>query len=538
MKLSFFSITKQGADHLKRGDKCQDFSQAEEIRNEALDMNMVIAAVADGVGSCEFSDEGSSIAVTTALKALREELEKAAEITETTVLPALRRAFNQANSAILLEADRSRRPYPLFDTTLTAAVVASDGTCYIGHIGDDGAVALFSDGSYRMVTERMETDLAGSVYPLACTEKWAFCKLEKPVAAVLLMTDGLLDKSVTKKQNGEEPFYPFFGPFFENPMRNDEMREALRKSVDEALDELRENRQVTDDISIVLIQLPELLENVKPVKPGKPEKPKQPEPPVKEPEPPVQEPAQEPEPPVQEPVQEPKSPVQEQAQNRELPGQGAGQGAPAPQKSRVRIAALVLAGICAVAGIVAAYRIGNRHGEDQGTAQEHDRMMVVMETAQEESRKTGFAEGREEGYTEGEKTGYASGDEAGYARGDADGYTRGKEEGYTEGEKTGYANGDEAGYARGDADGYARGKEEGYAEGEKAGYANGEKAGYTKGEETGYARGKEEGYAEGEKDGYARGEEAGKKNTASGGTAETKTQNDIPRFEEGQNAIE
>ena len=49
---------------------------------------------------------------------------------------------------------------------------------------------------------------------------------------------------------------------------------------------------------------------------------------------------------------------------------------------------------------------------------------------------------------------------------------------------------------------------------------------------------KEEGYAEGEKDGYARGEEAGKKNTASGGTAETKTQNDIPRFEEGQNAIE
>ena len=51
-----FSVT--GTSHIKRGIDCQDANKIVNINND-----IVIVAIADGVGSCKFSDVASKIAV-------------------------------------------------------------------------------------------------------------------------------------------------------------------------------------------------------------------------------------------------------------------------------------------------------------------------------------------------------------------------------------------------------------------------------------------------------------------------------------------
>ena len=51
-----------GSSHEDKGDKCQDANKIIKLEN-----GIVIAAVADGVGSCKYSDVAATIAVNTSL---------------------------------------------------------------------------------------------------------------------------------------------------------------------------------------------------------------------------------------------------------------------------------------------------------------------------------------------------------------------------------------------------------------------------------------------------------------------------------------
>ena len=267
MKLRHFSISQQGDSHIVIGKNCQDNSGTISVKNEGLGTELAIAVIADGVGSCDYSEDGSRIAVTTVLEILSNNLRSLEEISEKTILPLIKKAFQTANENIERESSERELPFLLFDTTLTATVLTDSGACYIGHIGDDGVVALFEDGTYGMITNRIEGEEANSVIPLSSTNNWTFGFVNKPVAALALMTDGLLDKSVGSDRMGRRVYYPFFKPMFENIMETDQDVIELRTYWEDYLQsaEFRKGYSVTDDITLAIVQLTSKLKNVKPV---------------------------------------------------------------------------------------------------------------------------------------------------------------------------------------------------------------------------------------------------------------------------------
>lgn len=268
MEIRHFAISQQGDSHVKSGKNCQDASGTRRIVNENLKLELAVAAIADGVGSCDYSEFGSKTAVETVLDMLGRELASLSELSQEAVLALIKAAFQQACDNIESEAAEKELPFLLFDTTLTVAVLVEDGRCYVGHIGDDGIVALFADGTYSMITTRFEGEEANSVVPLSSGEEnWQFGVASKTVGALALMTDGLLDKSVGSERMNNRVFYPFFKPMFENIMENDEDENDLRSLWTGYLSDptYRSQYGITDDITLAVVQIPEILKKVPPV---------------------------------------------------------------------------------------------------------------------------------------------------------------------------------------------------------------------------------------------------------------------------------
>ena len=72
--LGNFQITLRGKSHIETDTPCQDysFSQKETINGKEL----VIAAISDGVGSCEYSQFGSEMAVRCSIEYVSDHLKE------------------------------------------------------------------------------------------------------------------------------------------------------------------------------------------------------------------------------------------------------------------------------------------------------------------------------------------------------------------------------------------------------------------------------------------------------------------------------
>lgn len=266
--LTHFNISQQGQSHIMRDVPCQDYSASKRIYVGRYKREFVIASVADGVGSCEYSQFGSVVAVTSAMNFIENHLKNKdlIELDDESLINLLRKSFEHALSSVEKNADDRELPFMEFDSTLT--VVIFDGhDLYFGHIGDDGVVALYSDGTYEMITTRHKGDEAHSLFPLREIDMWQFGKCSKEVSSCVLMTDGVLDHCVDTEVMHNRVYFPFLEPALTEPVFTDEDSEKLKLAWDEYLsgkggypDNFRDI--VTDDISFVVVQNPQLVKTM------------------------------------------------------------------------------------------------------------------------------------------------------------------------------------------------------------------------------------------------------------------------------------
>lgn len=269
-KYSCFGYSLQGSSHVDMKVPCQDFNVFKYIEGA----DIIVAAIADGVGSCALSHWGSCAAVGAAVDYTEKEIRKLSRgkkltLAECPEIPAiLGGAFSIASDLVEDLADQQNRPVSAFKSTLT--LVVYDGVnLYCQHVGDDGVVAQFKDGSVEMVTQRIKGEEANSVYPLQSGKKfWQFSKagsdIKGPVVAFVMATDGVLDAFVMSNDayaNVKGCCGGVYYPFMERSVyAEDNKRKVSPRRAEEALSYYlsimksgRYREQVTDDLTLLSV---------------------------------------------------------------------------------------------------------------------------------------------------------------------------------------------------------------------------------------------------------------------------------------------
>lgn len=254
-----YGITQQGTYHIKHNIVCQDAHQIVKCGD-----GLVIAAVADGLGSEAHSDIASKLAVKTAAECCAQRLIQ--EWTDEQLLDTLRSAFAQAQSAIERTAAENGHPLDQYDTTLSLAVLKDD-TLYYGHSGDSGIVALNADGTYEAVTQQ-QRDTEGRVFPLYFgVGMWVFEKYPKPVASVLLATDGMFETLFPFYIRSEPvSIYVALARYFMDPgaLGIVQLGEAAVQAKIGGFLERIPDSQVNDDKTVVVLVNPEVKTSLQP----------------------------------------------------------------------------------------------------------------------------------------------------------------------------------------------------------------------------------------------------------------------------------
>lgn len=257
--ISVFGFSQQGASHIEKDVPCQD-----RYGFRFIGRSLLIAAIADGVGSCALSDYGSAEAVCACLDFLETELSQAMQdpsfsLSGATMGVILRKAMRHTYDQVERKAEEMEQLLYSFQSTLTCCVY--DGlTLFYAHVGDDGIVVVKKDGQYGMITTRHKGDEASSVYPLQARQ-WEPNKtfsntvygMCENVVSFLMVTDGVLDSFVLSEVEQCRVFYPFMRAFVSNKLENIAQTIELCHDFYARMASEHYRRNVTDDITVICV---------------------------------------------------------------------------------------------------------------------------------------------------------------------------------------------------------------------------------------------------------------------------------------------
>ena len=251
-----FGTSMQGESHKSSDLPCQDYYSFRHIRNKSI----VIAAIADGLGSCSHSHFGAKEAVESALDYIDKKLPRKWDAQE--VIDVIKDAFSHALDEVVRMSESMEINALLFSSTLTVAVYNGDDLCF-GHAGDDGIVALFSDGTYKLITSRQKGDEKNTVIPLqGGSSAWEFGTFDKDVDSFVMLTDGILDITVPEEIN-DFIYFPFFQRLFFTRLGKNEKISDLRYQLEDFLNQPNIRQAVTDDITVLAVINEEAVRRIK-----------------------------------------------------------------------------------------------------------------------------------------------------------------------------------------------------------------------------------------------------------------------------------
>lgn len=250
--LTYWGFSQQGESHVKNDLPCQD--RCKVVVSEIY-RPVIIAAIADGVGSCALSHYGAAIATESSTSFLKEVFDKndSEEFADKWVGDTLRAAMHFALQSVKEAAEKMEQLEYSFQSTLTIAIYDGN-TLYISHAGDDGVVALTEEGEVELVTSRIKGDEASSVYPLqAGPSHWQVLKVDRYVNGFVMATDGVLDAFVRGEKEDNRIYYPFIQPAFETRQKKvDRVKETMEFYYD-YMSSQQYRSLVTDDLTMVVV---------------------------------------------------------------------------------------------------------------------------------------------------------------------------------------------------------------------------------------------------------------------------------------------
>jgi hypothetical protein len=237
----------QGTSHLKIDLPCQD-AHAYRVLSDSV----IIAAVADGLGSAIYSGVGSQLAVSSAIDYLAQELRKAVPEEESAWTQLVRDGFLAAASRLEAEAQKDQAALRDYSTTLIVAVLTSDWLA-TGQIGDGAVVASLQDGGLVLISLPQNEEYVNVTYPLTMPDMAniaEFKACEAKVNALALMSDGMQHVSIRTLDH--TPHQPFFEPLFRQLPGVKEQHKASRNLAEFMASE-RVCAHTDDDKTLVLI---------------------------------------------------------------------------------------------------------------------------------------------------------------------------------------------------------------------------------------------------------------------------------------------
>lgn len=245
--LSYFGFSIEGLSHKKANAGCQDACLLRHITSKS---NMFIAAIADGLGSCKYSDVGANIAIQTAVNFMERQLEENRDPDEDDIVDYLKESMNAALLEVESVAEKNNRSVYEYCSTLTV-VVYNENTAFVAHAGDDGVVVINDTGQYGLITTRHKGETASSVMPLQNRDTWEFL-IVRNIASVIMATDGVLNSFVHKEKEQNRLLFPFISPLTRLGNKEEDVKNIMSEYLDLfQSDEYQE--MVEDDLTFVVI---------------------------------------------------------------------------------------------------------------------------------------------------------------------------------------------------------------------------------------------------------------------------------------------
>jgi hypothetical protein len=199
----------QGSSHIQLSLPCQD-AYAYKIINDGI----LVATVADGLGSAACSQAGAQLAVAQASMYLEQALRRAVPDDEEGWKELIIESFRLARARLEQEARQNQAALQEYGTTLIAAILTSEWLV-TGQIGDGAVVAALEDGQLILATLPQNGEYINTTFPLTLSDmesKAVFKAQAIKVKALALMTDGM--QYVSIRSADQTPHQPFFEPLF------------------------------------------------------------------------------------------------------------------------------------------------------------------------------------------------------------------------------------------------------------------------------------------------------------------------------------